>query len=358
MSYYVVVLCLFFSSLCGMESKQCQLEFCPTRKAYEPKVLVSNQKDLLHIQYLEAKPCVFCIPTIYHDNYIVDENKELNVRVMMNKFPYGDFDQGVHLLVMPLSHKEHFSDFSYEEMKNHIDMVQYVSARLYNDAYTQEYFINWGALSGQSVPHWHAHLKSYVKPPMSLPQRMECYKNARIRTIEDAYKQVKSLLESQNNLPISSSYPYNELTCNGCVVGKCQNDEKNFVVIRFTYNYVCLSHYPHCPGEISIVPYEHVASMKDLSFAALRENMNIAKVLLPKIKEYAHEYIRECDGGNIFIKSMGNKTPDAKKSTYHIHTLIIPRTKVPFTPGCIVGHSAKLDYDPKHLFEYLKKEYQ
>lgn len=360
MYFYAILLGLFFSPLFGMMSNDCQLDMCPTRKAYQRPQIITNNKESVQLESTATKQiCVFCDSKILETNHIISEDKEHDVRVMMNKFPYCDFDQGRHLLLMPISHKEHPNEFSHNELAKQGDAVQKLSAQLYDEAYTQEYFINWGKISGQSQPHFHGQFKSYIKAPMSLPERMESQKNSQIKTTEQAFEAVKIVLESAKNISVSSQQAtlFNDSECNCCnVKNNADNDENNFVIARFKHNYICLSHHPRWPGEIAIVPNNHVASLKDLSQEALQENMILAMALLPKMREYAHEHIRECDGGNVFIKSMGNKASNKKKSKYHVHTLIIPRTTVPLIPGSMDGNSTKIDCDPLHLFEYLKNQ--
>ena len=144
-----------------------------------------------------------------------------------------------------------------------------------------------------------------------------------------------------------------DLQCHCCFIGCSPHneDEKSLVVARFKHNYVCLSHYPTVPGELSVVPYHHVVSIKDLPEQSFFENMVIATALLRKTQEYAHDNIRESTGGNIYTKSMGRKN---EQKEYHVHTLVMPRTVISATPGTLDGHSCKLDYDPEHYFAYVK----
>src|SRR5438445_2665874 len=172
--YGVILLGLFFSPLFGMVPKGNQLEFGPTRKVYNNSIIQAEQKEPVKSTVnTSTKPCVFCDKEMLAGNFILHEDHERGVRQMMNKFPYMDFDQGPQILIMPLSHKEHPKDFSFKELINQVDTVQQLSAQLYEDAYTQEYFHNWGAISGQSVPHWHSQFKNFEMPPMSLPERTE-----------------------------------------------------------------------------------------------------------------------------------------------------------------------------------------
>jgi hypothetical protein len=98
MCYYVILLVLFFSTLCAMEPKGSQLELSDLRKDYRLNLAV-NKKKVVTSNPVELKPCVFCDSDILKGNYIISENKDWDVRVMLNKFPYFHLSQGVHLLI-------------------------------------------------------------------------------------------------------------------------------------------------------------------------------------------------------------------------------------------------------------------
>lgn len=347
LKYSMLVLGFYSSVVFCMNSKDRQLEFpISTRKAYVQSNVLQKPTESV---------CNFCDEKILATNHIIREDHESDVREMMNKFPYFDFDQGQHLLIMPRSHKEHPEEFSHDEIVEQADAVRNLSAKLYGNAYTQEYFTNWGKDAGQSVPHWHSHLKSYVKPPQSIPERIACYKDSRIKTIEEAYEELKTILESaKNTLPsLDSCYDENECTC--CTIkNEHAHDEKNLVVGRFPYNYICLSHYPSLPGEIAVIPNRHVAAIKDLSREEFGENMVLAMALLSTMQKYAHEYIRGCSSANLCTKSMGEKAPGNEKSNFHLYTRILPRTIISLSAGQFADSSCKLDFDPVHLFAYLK----
>lgn len=353
MCQYVVLLCLFFSSLYGMEQRECQFELSRLRTAYRSNLAVINRTQEVQSSSVEVKPCVFCDSDTLKKNYIISEDKESDVRVILNKFPYIDLSQGIHILVLPISHKEQFSQFSSKEFASHIASVQMLSKKLHNDAYTQEYFINWGKLAGQSVPHLHSHLKVLTQPCMSMIERMQCNDNNQKLTIEDVFYSIKEKLKSEDNNVASSFLSYNPFKCHCCMVRSSSNDAQNFV-IRLDCNYICLSHYPCLSGEISVVPYDHVTAIKDLSLDALYENMTLAKLLLGIMQKYADENIRQCDGCNVYIKSMGNKASYVEKSASHLHTRIMPRTTIAPTPGTLDNNSCKLDFNPHHLFDHLK----
>src|SRR5579872_3969850 len=92
---FTLVLGLCSVKLFGMDDYQGQLDLCPKRREtyYQP---IPNEN--------KKKICPFCDPEILKTNYIIHE--DANIREMMNKHPYPPFDQALHLLIMPIVHKE------------------------------------------------------------------------------------------------------------------------------------------------------------------------------------------------------------------------------------------------------------
>jgi len=331
-----------------MEDKHCQLDFCPTRKGYYQSVVNNRNKPTV--------VCCFCDLEMLKANYILAEDTQCGVRTMMNKSPYPDFDQAIHLLIMPIAHKELPSDFGHKDFVGHSEALWTLSAKLYADAYSQEYFTSWGKMAGQTVPHWHSHFKNYIMPPLSMPERMKSYEKFSIKNVEDAFKITKKLLETTEfDLKETSEVVY-DFTCPCCLANNVHKDEENFVIARFKHNYICLAHYPRYPGEVIIIPNRHVAAIKDLSSDELQENMALAMALFPRMKEYAHAHIRDCDGGNIYTKSMGGKASLEQQTNHHVYTMVIPRTTITLIPSAMDGNSLKLDFDPNHLCAYLKEK--
>ena len=339
-----------------MFPKGSQLEFGPARQAYyQGNQDVFGPKDQNQQSAAPDKPCPFCDTAIMATNYVLSEDTTRDVRIMMNKFPYPDFDQAVHCLCMPTSHKTHPDDFYPQELAHQADTIQQLSVYLHDRAHTQEHFTNWGRMAGQSVPHWHSQFKSFEKPPLSMPERMRWYEYRTISNSADAFKALQTRLEQQKNTPPSPcNVAYNNIHCLCCAVQKeYEYDNDNFVVARFDHNFMCLSHYPEIAGEISIIPNEHVSSLKDMQKEVWQENMVISTALLPIMKAYANTHIRECGGANTYTKSIGAQAEPRLQQQYHIHTRIMPRTTIAFTPGDIDSNSRKLDYNPTHLLAYL-----
>ena len=351
-----VSLKLFSLPMMAMHPNNIQLDVCQARRQYIQELMQQNAQQPSAQQ--SEKKCVFCDPKVLASNYIVEENKDTDVRKILNKNPHiSSFDQGHHFVIMPVSHKEHPNDFSRKELDQQAQAALELNVKLNEGSHTQESFTNWGQKAGQTVPHWHSQLKIYTQPPLSLLEVIESQKNPNIANMQAAFEVIKNKLNSsQATFATGNENFHSSKNCTCCSIKENdQEDEKKLIVARFKHNFVCLSHYPNLPGEVSVVPYRHVPAVAYLSPEEWGENMAISMALLPKLREYASTHIRECDGGNIYTKSLGNQIPLKKQSKYHVHTVVMPRTAVPLTPGFIKGNSSKLDYDPLHFFNYLKE---
>ena len=159
MNYCVIVFLLLFSHLVvGMQDQGKQLEIAAGRKNYRAAADVHRASGF----------CVFCDEETLKNNFIVSEDHQRDVRVMMNKTPYFPFDQGQHLIVMPTSHEEDPDAISLQQIASQCYEVQKLSAVFYDDSFGQEFFTNWGKIAGQSVPHWHSQFKNYTRQPLSV----------------------------------------------------------------------------------------------------------------------------------------------------------------------------------------------
>ena len=348
---------LFFLPLIAMNNHNNQLELCATRNtAYARPVREAEKQKTEEPQKAVTKPCPFCDADILKTNHIFSEDSAKNIRIIFNKFPYPSLDQGIHLLCTLITHKAHPNDLSSAEFVEQIDAAHSMSRKLHNEAYTQEYFTNWGAIAGQSVPHWHSHIVSFNEPPCSLTEKMQRQKNQRIQSIEEAFIRVKKKLASEKYITMPLITADDEKQCVCCTISKeIPKNMENLVIERFKYNYLCLSQYPRWAGELSVVPYRHLPAIAHLSPEELRENMIIAKAVLPIMTEYANTYIRDCTGGNIYTKSICSKASHDQHN-YHVHTTVIPRTTIAPTPGTVEGNSCKLDFNPEHLMTYLSDQ--
>jgi len=343
--FYCVVLGLFIFPIFAMDPKGKQIELSAARHAYTQK----PKND-------STGTCVFCDPVSLKENYILQENEADDVRIMMNKNPYFNWDQGHHLLIMPMTHKLDFAEFSRQELMQQTRAARYLSALLYEDSYTQEYVTNLGLNGGQSVPHLHNHIKAYVQPPMSLPEMVDHYKDSPTNNIAFAFELLKAKLASSVEFFVesnSSSVTHDGCYC--CSISNNLDDERNFIIKRFKHNLVCVAHFPNVAAELIVMPYDHVHSIKDLSPEALCENMALAVTFLPLLREYVNKNVRECKSGNVYTKSLGGKASEKKKQKYHVYTSVMARTAISSTPGTLEGNSQKIECDPVALFQYFKQ---
>ena len=65
--------------------------------------------------------------------------------------------------------------------------------------------------------------------------------------------------------------------CVFCEKAASADDKDNFVVYRAERNFILLNIYPYTNGHIMIAPYEHVATLAELSEEAALEMMRLAR---------------------------------------------------------------------------------
>ena len=86
MIVFYCLLILSIISLSVMELQDRQLLLCPHRKAMV-QTQVSQSPNV----------CVFCDPMILAQNYIINEDEESNVRIMMNQLDFDPIDSFLYL---------------------------------------------------------------------------------------------------------------------------------------------------------------------------------------------------------------------------------------------------------------------
>lgn len=105
--------------------------------------------------------------------------------------------------------------------------------------------------------------------------------------------------------------------CIFCSIANQQNDEENFVLRRFTYNYIMLNLFPYNAGHLMIVPFEHVDSLEVMDKSARSELMELASVSTRIMKETL-----QAQGINLGLnigKIAGAGIPS------HLHMHVLPR---------------------------------
>jgi len=349
MIIFLIALLHVASGIC-MDSDNKYLDVCPGRLAYMHEAMQQQIKK----EEAEEKPCVFCDPRILAMNQILEESKANGVRIMMNKYPY--FKDGQHLLVMPIEHIEHPHAFSCKQVSMFVRTLYRVSRKLLPYAYRQELITAWGETGGQSVRHWHSHVKNYTKPPRSLWEQMQEDAVTPATTKEALFEETKKMLNKFIGYNPWLMFQESHEGCLACMVGN--PEEKGMLKLKtYNYNYVCISHWPSVPGELSVVPKRHVASVDELSQDEFEEHMIIAMALFPRVKHYAEQFISQHNvGGTLFTKSSGGKAPECEQRNYHLHTVIMPRTTIISSPGALTGSSCKIEMITEHFFDWMQKD--
>jgi len=139
----------------------------------------------------------------------------------------------------------------------------------------------------------------------------------------------------------------------GCVFCNINNgkDNKNFVLSRFEHNMVMLNLFPYTRGHLLIVPYEHVARLKDLSTEAQNELI----WLIGKSVEIL-ETIGKADGVNVGI----NFGAAAQASIPgHMHVQLVPRFKTEWKGFVqLIGQTRVVSWDLNKLFEEFQPAFK
>jgi ATP adenylyltransferase len=105
--------------------------------------------------------------------------------------------------------------------------------------------------------------------------------------------------------------------CIFCEGIKDNNDEKNLILLRATYNFIMLNLYPYNNGHLMIVPYSHVNDLTCLSKEEYSEMIFLAQISIEALKK-----VMNPQGFNLGINigtSAGAGIAD------HLHLHIVPR---------------------------------
>lgn len=95
------------------------------------------------------------------------------------------------------------------------------------------------------------------------------------------------------------------------------DDERNLIVHRANHNFIVLNRFPYTNGHVMVVPYQHVATLADLTEDGLLEMMRLVRDCEQHLRS-----IYRPDGLNIGMnlgRSAGAGIAD------HLHMHILPR---------------------------------
>ena len=103
--------------------------------------------------------------------------------------------------------------------------------------------------------------------------------------------------------------------CVFCRAAKADNDKTWLVAHRGAHNLVILNRYPYCSGHVMVVPYQHVATLDDLSDETLVELIRLAR----ECERHLRAAYRP-DGLNLGI-NLGKSAGAGIAAHLHLHVL-------------------------------------
>lgn len=105
--------------------------------------------------------------------------------------------------------------------------------------------------------------------------------------------------------------------CILCEKPRQDSDAANYILYRGEKNFVIMNLYPYNPGHLMVVPYQHLASLEEMSDAVLHEHYEIVRRSIKLLRE-----VFRPAGFNLGMnlgKVAGAGIDD------HVHTHIVPR---------------------------------
>jgi ATP adenylyltransferase len=124
-------------------------------------------------------------------------------------------------------------------------------------------------------------------------------------------------------------------------------DEKARIVLRGELNFIILNAFPYTSGHVMIVPYQHVADLKDCKPEALAEMMRLAQRVE---RALAAEYKPE--GYNLGM-NLGRAA--GAGVTGHLHMHVLPRWSGDSSFMTTVGETRVVPEDLDTTFEKLRR---
>jgi len=135
--------------------------------------------------------------------------------------------------------------------------------------------------------------------------------------------------------------------CDFCIQFKENNDDKYYILKRFKHHAILLNRYPYNAGHMMVIPFEHVASIEDLSEEARHELIDLVNLCTKLAKE-----ILGAKGVNIGT-NIGRAAGAGMPS--HLHTHVLPRWigDTNFLPT--LGDVKAISFDLDEAFKRLRR---
>ena len=137
--------------------------------------------------------------------------------------------------------------------------------------------------------------------------------------------------------------------CVFCAAAKSPRDRESLVVHRAAHNLIILNRFPYTSGHIMVVPYEHVASLEELSDEALVEMIRLAREAEKRLRA-----LYRPDGLNFGI-NLGKSAGAGIASHVHLHAL--PRWTGDTNFMTVVGETRVLPEDLDATWERLSQAF-
>lgn len=134
--------------------------------------------------------------------------------------------------------------------------------------------------------------------------------------------------------------------CPFCREMQEHDDERYFILRRFTYNLVALNIFPYAKGHLLIIPLEHKSHLKELSCEARTEMMELATCSLEILEQVYH-----VAGANVGF-NIG--TIAGASVVDHLHMHIVPRSIIPSFMQ-MIGKTEVINFELKDVYNDLKK---
>ena len=143
----------------------------------------------------------------------------------------------------------------------------------------------------------------------------------------------------------------NNQSCPFCTQEKAQDDDKYFILYRGHHNFIIMNAYPYAKAHLLIMPYAHLADLKELPSIARYELLDLAIMAMEVLKKTIKP-----DGFNVGFNIGRNSGASVIN---HIHMHVIPRKKQKVPGFCeSIAHTAIIEYDLIKTFKLLKTAFQ
>jgi ATP adenylyltransferase len=111
------------------------------------------------------------------------------------------------------------------------------------------------------------------------------------------------------------SKTWDDGVCIFCSAHQSADDERTLVVHRAAHNFIILNRYPYTSGHLMVVPYQHVATLLDLSDDTLMEMNQLARRCEKYLRAVYHP-----DGLNLGM-NIGKSAGAGIAGHLHLHVL-------------------------------------